>query len=54
MTWAGYQVLRDVREFLMVTWLVQNAAEDTTVAREFDKRMQTLRTGASPRDWKPF
>lgn len=54
MKWPGYQILRDVREFLMVTWLVQNAAEDTTVAREFAKRMQTLRTGGSPRDWKPF
>jgi hypothetical protein len=26
--WPGYPVLREVREFLMVTWIVSKAAED--------------------------
>ena len=32
MLWPGYPTLRDVREFLMVTWLMQNAADDPKVA----------------------
>ena len=28
MQWPGYPVLREIREFLMVTWLIQKAAED--------------------------
>jgi aminoglycoside phosphotransferase (APT) family kinase protein len=54
MRWPGYPTLRDVREFLMVTWLMQNAADDPKVAREFAKRMGTLRAGDSPHDWDPF
>lgn len=54
MTWPGYPVMRDVRELLMVTWLAQNAAASHEVATELAKRVNTLKMGASPRDWKPF
>ena len=53
MTWPGYPVLRDVREFLMVTWLSQKAAHDDQAATEVRKRLTALRTGASRRDWQP-
>lgn len=54
LAWSGYPVLRDVREFLMVTWLMQNVADNPKAAAEFAKRMHTLRMDDSPRDWSPF
>ncbi|MFJ8907532.1 phosphotransferase enzyme family protein [Streptomyces sp. NPDC102351] len=52
--WAGYAVLRSVRELLMVTWLSQNAGSNPRAADEVEKRVATLRTGGSRRDWAPF
>jgi hypothetical protein len=52
--WAGYPVLREIREFVMVTWLIQKAAEDARSAAEATKRIAALRTGASRMDWQPF
>lgn len=54
MTWPGYPILRDVREFLMVTWLSQKAPDDERAAAEVRKRIHALRTGASRRDWEPY
>lgn len=54
MRWPGYPVLRDVREFLMVTWLSQKARHDPQVAAEVRKRIAALRTGGSKRDWQPY
>ncbi|MFM9446921.1 phosphotransferase enzyme family protein [Streptomyces acidiscabies] len=52
--WSGYTVLRSVRELLMVTWLSQNAGTDPRAAEEVEKRVQSLRSGGSRRDWAPF
>jgi aminoglycoside phosphotransferase (APT) family kinase protein len=54
MEWPGYPVLRDVREFLMVTWLSQKAPGDERVAAEVRKRITALRTGGAKRDWQPY
>jgi aminoglycoside phosphotransferase (APT) family kinase protein/predicted DNA-binding transcriptional regulator AlpA len=54
MTWPGYPILREVREFLMVTWLIQKARESETTAAEARKRIAALRTGASRKDWQPY
>lgn len=54
MQWPGYPVMRAVREFLMVTWVIQKAAENNQVAAEARKRISALRTGASRRDWQPY
>lgn len=54
MHWPGYPVLRDVREFLMVTWLSQKAGHDKQVAAEVRKRIEALRTGGGKRDWQPY
>lgn len=54
MQWDGYPVLRSVREFLMVTWLAQNAQSDSKAREELDKRLASLQSGASRRDWQPF
>jgi len=54
MRWPGYPVLRDVREFLMVTWLSQKADHDEQVAAEVRKRIEALRSGSSKRDWQPY
>jgi len=53
LTWPGYQVLREVREFIMVTWVVQKAATDAWSAGEAAKRITALRTGGSRKDWEP-
>jgi aminoglycoside phosphotransferase (APT) family kinase protein len=54
MKWTGYPVLRDVREFLMVTWLSQKGAEDERASAEVRKRIAALRSGGSKRDWLTF
>jgi aminoglycoside phosphotransferase (APT) family kinase protein len=51
--WPGYPALREVREFLMVTWVLSKAAEDAWAAGESAKRITALRTGASRMDWQP-
>jgi len=52
--WPGYPVLREVREFLMVTWVSQKAAAgDAWSAAEAAKRITALRTGTSRMDWLP-
>lgn len=54
MRWSGYSVLADVREFIQVTWMIQKARESERAAKEARKRINTIRTGASRRDWSPF
>jgi aminoglycoside phosphotransferase (APT) family kinase protein len=54
MQWPGYPVMRAVREFLMVTWVIQKAGESDRVAAEASKRIAALRTGASRKDWQPY
>ncbi|MFE0276697.1 phosphotransferase enzyme family protein [Streptomyces sp. NPDC058992] len=52
--WSGYTVLRSIRELLMVTWLSQNAGTNPRAAEEVEKRVESLRSGGSRRDWAPF
>jgi aminoglycoside phosphotransferase (APT) family kinase protein len=54
MKWPGYPVMRVVREFLMVPWVIQKAGESPRVAAEARKRISALRTGASRKDWEPY
>ena len=54
MTWPGYPVMRAVREFLMVTWMIQKAPESEQAAAEAAKRIAALRTGASRKEWQPY
>lgn len=54
MQWPGYPAMRAIREFLMVTWVIQRAGEDERVAAEAAKRISALRTGASRKDWQPY
>jgi hypothetical protein len=54
MQWPGYPVMRAVREFLMVTWVIQKAAESAQAAAEAAKRIATLRAGVSRKDWQPY
>jgi Ser/Thr protein kinase RdoA (MazF antagonist) len=54
MTWPGYPVMQAVREFLMVTWVIQKAPESEQAAAEAAKRIAALRTGASRKDWQPY
>jgi Ser/Thr protein kinase RdoA (MazF antagonist) len=52
--WPGYPIMRAVREFLMVTWVIQKAGESERTAAEASKRIAALRTGASRKNWKPY
>lgn len=45
--WPGYPIMRAVREFLMVPWVIQRAGESPRAAAEAHKRISALRTGAS-------
>lgn len=52
--WSGYPLLANIREFLMITWIIQKAGENEKTAAEARKRLNALRTGASRKDWSPF
>jgi hypothetical protein len=52
--WPGYEVLADVREFLMVTWMSQNADQDARTSAELAKRIHSLRSGSGRRDWQAY
>ncbi|PXY35180.1 aminoglycoside phosphotransferase [Prauserella coralliicola] len=54
MEWPGYPVLADYREVSMTLWLCGKAGADERAAAEVRKRVQTLRTGGSRREWAPF
>ena len=51
MRWPGYPVLADIREFSMVTWIIQKASESERISAEARKRVDTLRTGTGRKDW---
>jgi len=53
MAWSGYEVMRDLRELLMVAWLAQSITSERGRS-EIVKRVHTLRTNGSRRDWQPF
>jgi aminoglycoside phosphotransferase (APT) family kinase protein len=52
--WSGYPTLRELNEFLMITWIIQKADESPSLAEEASKRIDALRTGASRKDWQPL
>lgn len=54
MQWPGYPTMRAVREFLMITWVIQGANESERVEAEAVKRIAAFRTGASRKDWQPY
>jgi hypothetical protein len=54
MACPGYPMLADIREFIMVTWVIQQAGESEKMSAEARKRIDALRTGASRKDWLPF
>jgi thiamine kinase-like enzyme len=54
MQWPGYPVLAAIREFIIVTWIMSKAREDERTSAEARKRINTLRTGGSRKDWDPF
>ncbi|TWE14615.1 phosphotransferase family protein [Prauserella muralis] len=54
MEWPGYPVLADYREISMTMWLCGKAGSDERAAAEVRKRVETLRTGGSRREWAPF
>ena len=54
MQWPGYPVMRAVREFLMVTWVIQQAGDSQKAAAEASKRIMALRTGGSRKDWDAY
>jgi aminoglycoside phosphotransferase (APT) family kinase protein len=54
MKWSGYSTLKELSEFLMVTWVITKAGEGQRVADEASKRIESIRTGASRKDWAPL
>jgi Ser/Thr protein kinase RdoA (MazF antagonist) len=53
-TWAGYPLLREVREMGMTTWIMQNIGESPAVAAEFALRVASLRERDFERAWNFF
>ncbi len=51
--WAGYPVLRDIRELSTLTALLRNGHADAASLRELQVRLHSLRTG-DHRQWTAF
>lgn len=54
MNWPGYQVLADIRELMMVLWVGQQVSGSEKSAAEFARRVETLRTDGSRKEWGPL
>ncbi|MFL6123259.1 phosphotransferase [Actinophytocola sp.] len=54
MSWSGYRVLAGYREISMTLWLAGKADADEKAAAEVRKRVESIRSGGSRRDWAPF
>jgi Ser/Thr protein kinase RdoA (MazF antagonist) len=52
--WAGYPVLREIRELTMTTWIMQNIGESPAVAAEFALRVASLWERDFGRAWNFF
>jgi hypothetical protein len=52
--WAGYPVLRDIRQLTMTTWIMQNVGESPAAAEEFARRVGSLRERDFARAWNFF
>ncbi|MGW5350519.1 aminoglycoside phosphotransferase family protein [Streptomyces sp. NPDC004031] len=51
--WDGFPTLRAIQEFKMTTWLMQNIGESGEIAREYGRRIASLRDDSAPRCWHP-
>ncbi|MDF4253424.1 aminoglycoside phosphotransferase family protein [Streptomyces sp. WMMB303] len=54
MNWPGYPVLADVRELMMTLWLGHQVTTNSRAAEEFPRRVDSIRTGGSRKDWQPY
>jgi aminoglycoside phosphotransferase (APT) family kinase protein len=52
--WAGYPVLREIRELTMTTWIMQIIGESRAAAAEFALRVAALRERDTDRAWNIF
>lgn len=52
--WEGFPTVRAVMQLRMTTWLGQNVAHSAAVRDEFNKRLNTLRTGRLQDSWRGF
>jgi aminoglycoside phosphotransferase (APT) family kinase protein len=52
--WGGYPVLAEVREFIMVTWMILKADESDHTSAEARKRLNALRNGESRKKLGPI
>ena len=54
MRWAGFRVLRRLRELDMTAWLMQNRATSPEVAREVEVRLRSWREDDEHARWRAF
>ena len=52
--WSGFEVLQQVQEIKMTTWLMQNVNQSSEIAAEFATRMRTIRSGKRNTAWQPY
>ena len=53
-SWDGFDVLRRVHEIKMTTWLMQNIHESADIQKEYEIRIEAIRTGRADTPWTPF
>jgi hypothetical protein len=51
-SWEGYEVVRDIRELRMTSYIAQQAATNSSYAHEAQLRVDCLRGRSGPRPWR--
>jgi hypothetical protein len=52
--WEGYAELAKIREIAMTSWLSRKAPTSEATAKEASKRIESIRSGGSRRDWGAY
>ncbi|MEU1527735.1 phosphotransferase [Nocardia rhamnosiphila] len=51
-TWSGWPVMQAVQQVKMISWLAQNVEHTARLRGEYEKRINTLRTGVLTEPWR--
>jgi hypothetical protein len=52
--WAGYSVLKRIREVVVTTWLLGHATFEPAIAAELERRLYCLKNNSRSPRWTPY
>ncbi|MEU4841754.1 phosphotransferase enzyme family protein [Nocardia testacea] len=52
--WSGWPIMQGIQQVKMVSWLAQNVEHSPEIRAEYEKRIDTIRTGVLSEPWRGF